>query len=101
MKLKDLKRGQIIQLRWEYWDHIEDGFLPRVIHMVLLHRNDNPNFVPPKKARGWDAKVIYDSSPKESGSGTVPYDNTYYDTWLNMSISENKLSILSDVENEI
>ena len=29
MKLKDLKEGQIIELRWEYWDHDIDAFEPR------------------------------------------------------------------------
>ncbi len=96
MKLKDLKEGQIIELRWEYWDHDMDAFEPRTLHMVLLHRNDTPSFEPPKVARGWKAKVIYDSHPKTKQELAIPYDNTYYDTWLAASISEGKLAILSD-----
>jgi hypothetical protein len=99
MKLEDLKTGQIIELRWEYWDHNKDGFEPRVIHMVLLHRAIKEDVL--KRAKGWRATVIYDSNPKERGEMDIPYDNTYYDTWLRMSISEDKLTILSDTANEV
>ena len=96
MKLEDLQRGQIIELRWEYWNHDMDTFEPRKLHAVLLRRNDIPSFDPPTRARGWIAKVIYDSHPKTKQEFDIPYDNTYYDTWLVASINEGKLAILSD-----
>ena len=101
MKLEDLAKGQIIKLRWEFWDHDMDGFEPRVIHVLLLKRNDTPVFEPPNRARGWETKVIYDSNPRGGNNTEVPYDNIYYDTWLKMSIDENKLTILADPENEV
>ena len=91
MKLEDLKKGQAIELRWEFWDKSREDFQPRIIRMVLLERCGKPMETP---SSGWKATVFFDSSPKPVEESTVPYENTYYDTWLKMSIEQNKLDIL-------
>lgn len=91
-ELKDLKKGQIIELRWEYWSHDMDEFAPRTLHMLLLERSTTP---------GWRAKVFYDSCPKEQYEKNVPYINIYYDTWLKLSMEQHKLTILWTPENEV
>jgi len=98
MKLEDLKKGQAIELRWEFWDKSREDFQPRIIRMVLVQRVGKPMEY---ATSGWRAKVFYDSSPKERHEKNMPYDNVYYDTWLKMSIQQNKLNVLWAPENEI
>ena len=98
MKLEELKPGQIIELRWEFWNKPNEVFRPRTIHMVLVQRVGKPMESP---SSGWRAKVFYDSSPKEMYEKKMPYDNVYYDTWLNMSMQQGKLNILWTPENEV
>lgn len=98
MKLEELKQGQIIELRWEFWDKGNETFKPRTIHMVLLERIGEPMEY---ATSGWCAKVFYDSNPKERYEKKMPYDNVYYDTWLKMSMEQDKLNILWTPENEV
>jgi len=99
MKLEDLKAGQMISLRWEYWNHDIESFEPRTLHLVLLGRSDSYG---PKRRRteGWRVKVTYDSKPrpKNRSAEVIPYDNVYFDSWLRASINEGKLVILSDIK---
>tara|TARA_Y100000356_G_C11137572_1_gene223518 strand:- start:481 stop:681 length:201 start_codon:yes stop_codon:yes gene_type:complete len=66
--------------------------------MVLVQRVGKPMG---SASSGWRAKVFYDSSPKEMYEKKMPYDNVYYDTWLNMSMQQGKLNILWTPENEV
>ena len=94
----DLKAGQIIELRWEYFDHDQAEFEPRFLKMILLERIVNPHESDiTARPTGWKAKVIYDSNVEKSGNYrlAVPYDNMYYDTWVQMSINQNKLRVIS------
>lgn len=86
----DLKEGQIIELRWEYFDHDQEEFEPRFLRVLLLER------IQTSTSDGWKTKVIYDSNlANKRKTNSVPYDNFYWDTWVQMSINQNKLKVIS------
>lgn len=97
IKLSDLKRGQLIELQWEYFDHDLDEFEPRFLKIILTDRLQyHPVRNSDSEPNGWKAMVIYDSNTRKMAKGNfVPYSNMYFDTWLNMSINQNKLKIIS------
>ena len=94
-KPTDLKEGQIIELKWEYFDHDMEHFEPRLLRMVLIERSESPWQDAMAKPNGWKVKVIYDSNMKGHRKNKVPYDNMYFDTWIQMSINQNKLKVIS------
>jgi len=96
IKLSDLKRGQLIELRWEYFDHDLDEFEPRFLKVILMDRLQyHPVRNSDSEPRGWKAMVIYDSNTRKMAKGNfVPYINMYFDTWLSMSIEQNKLKVI-------
>ena len=92
LTLKDLKAGQMIELRWEHWNNVNEEFEPRTLHLLLIERSTEGRRV---ETNGWRAQVIYDSRPADRGP-EIPYNNLYHDGWLKQSMRENKLIILSE-----
>ena len=95
MKPQDLKEGQIIELEWEYFDHNMDEFEPRLLRMILIERMQSPIQDAMTKPNGWKTQVFYDSNLRGHKKIKVPYYNVYYDTWLQMSINQNRLKVIS------
>ena len=97
-----LESGQLIELRWEYWDHALGGFIPRTIHALLLRRYPVADFIKRRlgdatctsQHRGWVATMIYDSVNPDNKK--MPLKISYSDLWLESSIAQGKLEILSE-----
>ena len=95
VRMEDLKKGQIVELKWEYFDHDMDHFEPRLLRMVLVERLQTAIQDVKMKPNGWRTKVFYDSKLSEHENKAVPYENVYYDTWIKLSIKQGNLRVLS------